>query len=118
MLTKLRGILMSETAIAKRINDAITQNGGYQKISENTGISVSTLVRAAKGKTEPKLKDVMLISAATGVSLSEIAYGKEDGSQMEKYIAEIAKGLKSMNDALLAERIEEIEKKIEDLKGE
>jgi len=36
---------MSETAIAKRINEAITQNGGYQKISEMTGISVSTLTQ-------------------------------------------------------------------------
>ncbi|WP_418114499.1 helix-turn-helix domain-containing protein [Vibrio scophthalmi] len=108
---------MSETAIAKRINEAITKNGGYQKISESTGISVSTLVRAAKGKTDPKLKDVMLISAVTGVSLSEIAYGSEDGTQMEKYIAEIAKGLRSMNDAIMDERIEELERKIEVLKG-
>ncbi len=106
---------MSETAIAQRINEAITQNGGYQKISEITGISVSTLVRAAKGKTEPKLKDVMLISTATGVSLNKIAYGKEDGSTMEKYMAEIAKGLMTVNESMMSEKLAKLEKKIEKL---
>lgn len=116
MLTKIRGFLMSEEAIAKRINEAITQNGGYQKISDITGISVSTLVRAAKGKTEPKLKDVMLISSATGVPLSKIAYGEDQASPVEKYMAEIVKGLATMNDALVSERIAELERKIEELK--
>ncbi|EJO4031594.1 helix-turn-helix transcriptional regulator [Vibrio cholerae] len=107
---------MSEEAIAKRINEAITQNGGYQKISDITGISVSTLVRAAKGKTEPKLKDVMLISSATGVPLSKIAYGEDQASPVEKYMAEIVKGFATMNDALVSERIAELERKIEELK--
>ncbi|WP_019281346.1 helix-turn-helix domain-containing protein [Vibrio anguillarum] len=116
MLTKIRGMIMSEAAIAKRINEAITKNGGYQKISEMTGISVSTLVRAAKGKTEPKLRDVMLISSATGVPLSQIAYGEEDGSPIEKSMVEIIKGLATMNDAIFSEKIAELEKKIEELK--
>ena len=116
VLAKLRGIIMSDSAIAKRINEAITQNGGYQKISDTTGISVSTLVRAAKGKTEPKLKDVMLISAATGVPLSKIAYGENEGSPVEKYMAKLAEGLISMNDVMFSEKIAELEKKIEELK--
>lgn len=41
VLAKLRGIIMSDSAIAKRINEAITQNGGYQKISDTTGIRSS-----------------------------------------------------------------------------
>ncbi|ENQ8650673.1 helix-turn-helix domain-containing protein [Vibrio fluvialis] len=106
---------MSHMSIAKRINEAITQNGGYNKISEKTGISVSTLVRAAKGKTEPKLTDVMRICSATGVSLNRIAYGQDEGSATEKYTAEIVKGLATINEALLRERLSELEKRVEEI---
>ncbi len=66
---------MSEVSIADRIKKAIIDNGGYQNISDVTGISKSTLARMAANQTEPKLKDVMAISKATGVSLNYIAYG-------------------------------------------
>lgn len=108
---------MSDVEIAKRINEAITQNGGYNSISEKTGISVSTLVRAAKGKTDPKLKDVMLISEATGISLNKLAYGEDSGSPSDRYTKEVLKGLSQISDALVAERISALEKKIVELEG-
>lgn len=104
---------MSDLAIAQRINEAITQNGGYQKVSDITGISISTLVRAAKGKTEPKLKDVMAICEATGVPLSKIAYDRYEGSPLDKPMAELARGLSEINESLYSERLLELEKKIE-----
>ncbi|EEY52692.1 hypothetical protein VCHC46B1_1486 [Vibrio cholerae HC-46B1] len=58
----------------------------------------------------------MLISSATGVPLSKIAYGEDQASPVEKYMAEIVKGLATMNDALVSERIAELERKIEELK--
>ena len=106
---------MTETSIAQRINDAITQNGGYQKVSDTTGISVSTLVRAAKGKTEPKLKDVIAICEATGVPLNFIAYGRIESSPLEKPLQEIQKGLSLMNEAILSDRLRELEQKIDRL---
>ncbi|WP_159147784.1 helix-turn-helix domain-containing protein, partial [Klebsiella pneumoniae] len=71
----MRVLRMSEVSIADRIKKAIIDNGGYQNISDVTGISKSTLARMAANQTEPKLKDVMAISKATGVSLNYIAYG-------------------------------------------
>lgn len=61
--------------IADRIKQSIIDNGGYQKISDITGISKSTLVRTASGQTEPKLVDVMAIAKATNSTLNYIAYG-------------------------------------------
>lgn len=80
---------MSEVSIAERIKRAIIDNGGYQHISEETGISKSTLARIASSQTEPKLKDVMAIARATGVSLNFISYGmltedEEDSALAEK----------------------------------
>ncbi|EHH97116.1 tlcR protein [Vibrio cholerae HC-43A1] len=39
------------------LKKTIIDNGGYQNISDVTGISKSTLARMAANQTEPKLKD-------------------------------------------------------------
>ena len=107
---------MSEPDIAKRIHKAITQNGGYEKISEATGISVSTLVRASKGKTDPKLKDVITICKVTGAKLLEIAYGENYTSPQEKCMNNIAESLSMMNEMLVSDKISELEHQIGQLK--
>ncbi|EOA0846021.1 helix-turn-helix domain-containing protein [Escherichia coli] len=47
----------------------------YEELAEKTGISVSTLVRIASGKTEPKFSDIIKIAMVTGVDLNELAHG-------------------------------------------
>ena len=59
----------------ERIRLAIIDNGGYEYVSEITGISVSTLKRIAAGKTQPKFIDVVDISEATRTPLMVLAYG-------------------------------------------
>ena len=61
--------------IADRLRDIISKHGGYKKVSEETGISESTLIRAATGKTDPKLIDIKKIADATHESLHFITYG-------------------------------------------
>jgi transcriptional regulator with XRE-family HTH domain len=64
-----------EKEISERLKNAILSNGGYEIISQKTGISLSTLKRTASGKTEPKFSTVALIAKETGKNLSFIAYG-------------------------------------------
>jgi len=66
---------MSHIDLADRLRITITNNGGYEKVSQQTGISVSTLKRSASGRTEPKFKDVMAIAECTGTSVAYLAYG-------------------------------------------
>lgn len=66
---------MSKETRAERIKKAILNTSTYEDISDKTGISVSTLVRIASGKTEPKFSDIIQIAKVTGVDLNEIAYG-------------------------------------------
>ncbi len=65
---------MSEVSIADRIKKAIIDNGGYQNISDVTGISKSTLARMGQSD-RAKAQRRYAISKATGVSLNYIAYG-------------------------------------------
>lgn len=60
---------------AERVRHAIIDNGGYEYVSEITGISISTLKRIAAGKTQPKFKDVVDISEATRTPLMVLTYG-------------------------------------------
>ncbi|EEZ7280782.1 helix-turn-helix transcriptional regulator [Escherichia coli] len=60
---------------AERIKNVILENSTYEELAEKTGISVSTLVRIASGKTEPKFSDIIKIAMVTGVDLNELAHG-------------------------------------------
>lgn len=86
---------VNEVEIAERIKEAITDNGGYGAISEKTGISQSTLVRMASGKTDPKLKDVMKVAHAANIPLHYIAYGFMDpkNTGLQSREAELQKNL-------------------------
>jgi transcriptional regulator with XRE-family HTH domain len=95
------------TSIASRLQHIITNNGGYQRISDETGISVSTLVRMATGKTSPKLIDIIEIVDKTNSTLSYIAYGFEDTKDIDnaikngkKQIEEYLKGMQELKDKL------------------
>ncbi|WP_406733452.1 hypothetical protein RJD39_22120 [Vibrio scophthalmi] len=69
---------MNEREIAERLRKAILDNGGYEKISELTQLSVSTLKRCAAGQTEPKFSTVAKIAEVTRKNISYIAYGIGD----------------------------------------
>lgn len=101
---------MSEVNIADRIKKAIIDNGGYQNISEATGISKSTLARMAANQTEPKLKDVMAISRVTGVSLNYIAYGMLTEDEEESALNE----KKMFN--LLLNLVNKVSREVEELR--
>lgn len=66
---------MSKEIKAKRIKKVILEHSTYEELAEKTGISVSTLVRIASGKTEPKFSDIIKIAMVTGVDLNELAHG-------------------------------------------
>lgn len=66
---------MSKEIRAERIKNVILENSTYEELAEKTGISVSTLVRIASGKTEPKFSDIIKIEMVTGVDLNELAHG-------------------------------------------
>ncbi|EHG1911016.1 helix-turn-helix transcriptional regulator, partial [Salmonella enterica subsp. enterica serovar Enteritidis] len=53
---------MSKEIRAERIKNVILENSTYEELAEKTGISVSTLVRIASGKTEPKFSDIIKIA--------------------------------------------------------
>ncbi|EPC9056593.1 helix-turn-helix domain-containing protein [Escherichia coli] len=66
---------MSKEIRAERIKNVILENSTYEELAEKTGISVSTLVRIASSKTEPKFSDIIKIAMVTGVDLNELAHG-------------------------------------------
>lgn len=66
---------MSKEIRAERIKNVILENSTYEELAEKTGISVSTLVRIATAKTEPKFSDIIKIAMVTGVDLNELAHG-------------------------------------------
>ncbi|ECN6303272.1 helix-turn-helix transcriptional regulator [Salmonella enterica subsp. enterica serovar Typhimurium] len=66
---------MSKEIRAERIKNVILESSTYEELAEKTGISVSTLVRIASGKTEPKFSDIIKIAMVTGVDLNELAHG-------------------------------------------
>ncbi|EEN7453837.1 helix-turn-helix transcriptional regulator [Salmonella enterica] len=66
---------MSKEIRAERIKNVILENSTYEELAEKTGISVSTLVRIASGKTEPKFSDIIKIAMVTGVDLNELTHG-------------------------------------------
>lgn len=66
---------MGKEIRAERIKNVILENSTYEELAEKTGISVSTLVRIASGKTEPKFSDIIKIAMVTGVDLNELAHG-------------------------------------------
>ncbi|EMD1174378.1 helix-turn-helix transcriptional regulator [Vibrio harveyi] len=97
-------------SIAARIQHAISSNGGYQKISDSTGISVSTLVRMATGKTSPKLTDIIEISLVCNCSLNYIAHGIETQSDIDrameqgkKDVEEFFESYRELKDGMLEE---------------
>ncbi|MDO6499250.1 helix-turn-helix domain-containing protein [Photobacterium sanguinicancri] len=79
-------ITMADENRASRFKKAILSTGTYEEISESTGISVSTLVRIASGKTEPKLSDAIKIAHACGVNIEYLALGT---SQEQKQRSEL-----------------------------
>jgi transcriptional regulator with XRE-family HTH domain len=66
---------MGKEIRAERIKNVILENSTYEELAEKTGISVSTLVRIASGKAEPKFSDIIKIAMVTGVDLNELAHG-------------------------------------------
>lgn len=78
--------VMADKQRAERIKKAILDHSTYEELAEKSGISVSTLVRIAAGKTEPKFSDVIQIARITGTDLNVLAHGdalavKEDATE-------------------------------------
>ncbi|EGR2696581.1 XRE family transcriptional regulator [Vibrio parahaemolyticus] len=88
----------------ERFHAAIKENGGYEEISRKTGISVSTLVRIAKGKSEPKLKDAVAIAEATNTSLNYIVYGEEKNGVIDKGAEELLKVFVKISDKIAKDK--------------
>ncbi|HHY0813580.1 TPA: helix-turn-helix domain-containing protein, partial [Klebsiella pneumoniae] len=61
--------VMADKQRAERIKKVILEHSTYEELAEKTGISVSTLVRIASGKTEPKFSDIIQIAKITGADL-------------------------------------------------
>jgi transcriptional regulator with XRE-family HTH domain len=85
-----------DNLLSDRIRLAIIKNGGYELISDNTGISVSTLKRTSAGGSEPKFKDVVAIAEATGVPLIYLTYGENDFTleHVDKMVSSITQFIK------------------------
>lgn len=66
---------MSNNDKANRIKDAIKSHGGYEAMSDRTGINSRTLKRMSSGETEPKFKDIITLSLATNLSCDYFAFG-------------------------------------------
>lgn len=69
---------MANKSRAERFKQAILSAGTYEQMAFKTNISVSTLVRIASGKTEPKLIDAVNISGGSGQSLDWLTFGDPD----------------------------------------
>ncbi|MGR6834079.1 hypothetical protein [Aliivibrio wodanis] len=115
--------VVNEKKIAERLKKAILERGGYEKISELTNLSVSTLKRCANGQTEPKFSTVAKISGATRKNIGFIAYGIGDEDSIisagdESQLKSNIKELKDAHDAHLniiddlTRRLNEIEFKL------
>ncbi|HGS5694453.1 TPA: helix-turn-helix domain-containing protein [Vibrio cholerae] len=103
---------INEQNIATRLKSVILQFGTYEKVSELTGISVSTLVRISSGKTSPKFDDVVKVCAVTNTSLQEIAFGDMDGF-LTPYQLEIVKKMASLTkeqQAVLSQLVDQLRK--------
>jgi transcriptional regulator with XRE-family HTH domain len=74
---------MADKQRAERIKKAILEYSTYEELAEKSGISVSTLVRIAAGKTEPKFGDVLKIAEVTGVNLYKIAYDSPEQTKRD-----------------------------------
>ncbi|MFP1883472.1 helix-turn-helix domain-containing protein [Lonsdalea quercina] len=61
--------------VAMRIKDIILEYGTYKMVSQRTGISQSTLVRIAAGRTEPRFCDVISLCKLTNSNIESLAYG-------------------------------------------
>ena len=66
---------MADLDRSERIKQSVKNNGGYEAVSDITGINSRTLKRMASGETEPKFKDIIAISQATGLSCDFFAFG-------------------------------------------
>lgn len=113
----MKSLIMPNQEIALRIKEIIKDYGGYEKMSERIGIHTQTLLRIAGGKTEPKLKDVISISEATGIKLDYIVYGISDSEAQD--VTELSQKVWQLTDKLplitqtiteLRERVAELEK--------
>lgn len=110
---------MPDQDIAERIRETIKIRGGYERISEQTGINVRTLTRIATGKTEPKLKDVIAISQVTGRSIHYFVYREAGKSAEDIAIEDMARGFASLmksykilDDAHFSIKQNELEEKV------
>lgn len=99
---------------AERFHAAIKENGGYEEISNKTGISVSTLVRIAKGKTEPKLKDAVSISEVTNTSLNYIVYGEKKNNFIDNGAEELLKAFSKISDKIISQKMNDLKKEAEE----
>ncbi len=61
---------------ALRFKDAILNNGGYEYVSESTGINLRTLKRIAAGQSDPRFSDVIKIAEATDTKINFFASGE------------------------------------------
>lgn len=79
---------------AQRFKDTIKNIGGYEYVSQKTGINLRTLKRIAAGQTDPRFEDAIAIARATESSLNYIAYGmltedEEESAASEKRVMEL-----------------------------
>lgn len=74
---------MADKSRAERFKAAILTTGTYEEVAEKSNVSVSTLVRIASGKTDPKLSDAVSIAKVTGQNLNDLVYGESRELQVE-----------------------------------
>ncbi|AKB03959.1 helix-turn-helix domain-containing protein [Vibrio cholerae] len=104
---------------AQRFKDTIKNIGGYEYVSQKTGINLRTLKRIAAGQTDPRFEDAIAIARATESSLNYIAYGmltedEEESAASDKRMMELVGELSGE----LFKEIADLRAELHQLKGE
>jgi transcriptional regulator with XRE-family HTH domain len=67
---------MNQETISNRIKNIIKAHGGYDNVSEVTGINRQALIRIATGKTDPKLSYVIKLTELANMTVDELIHGE------------------------------------------
>jgi DNA-binding XRE family transcriptional regulator len=77
---------MIDLDVAEKLKAIIKERGGYDKVSEITGINRQTLIRICTGKTDPKFSNVVDIISLSSITLDELVHGKEIATTLDGLI--------------------------------
>ncbi|BDU37157.1 hypothetical protein [Vibrio nigripulchritudo] len=111
---------MSELqARAERIKEAIKAAGGYEHVSECTGINLRTLKRIAAGQTDPRFSDVIEISRVTGIGINHFVHGDNKIERIGEAFEDIPDlmlkafvGQQRQTEQIINQRLEKLERLI------